>query len=196
MAQRKYSRQEVDAILGRAIEREDHGELAHEDLLAAAREIGIPEDAIETAAIEIAAERSERTELMELRRDQWRGFVAHLIPYVMVNALLVTINVLTTHFPWAVFPALGWGIGLASHLWAVLFPSRQHQQYHLEQLRSLDGRREMKQRVRSNARELDLDDGLPVVPPNIERHTRVVLDDAEPTTSVRGESDTPRRKRE
>lgn len=188
----------MDAILGRAIEREDHGELFHEDLLAAAREIGIPEQAIETAAIEIAAERSERTELMELRRDQWRGFVAHLIPYVMVNGLLVTINVLTTHFPWAVFPALGWGIGLASHLWAVLFPSRQHQQYHLERLRSLKRRREMKQRLPSNARELEFDDGegIAVVPPDIGRHARVVQQDAEPTTSARAESDAPRRRRE
>lgn len=140
VAQRKYSREEVDAILGRAIERDNRGELSHEDLLAAAREIGIPEQAIETAAIEVAAERMERAELVELRRDQWRGFVAHLIPYVMVNALLVTINVLTTHFPWAMFPALGWGIGLASHLWAVLFPSRRHRQYHLQQLRTLERR--------------------------------------------------------
>ena len=142
MTERKHSREEVNAILSRAIQRENDGELSHEDLLGAAREMGIPEQAIESAAIELAAERAERAELIELRRDQWRGFVAHLIPYVMVNALLVTINVLTTHFPWAVFPALGWGIGLASHLWAVLFPSRHHQQYHLDALRALESRRD------------------------------------------------------
>jgi len=141
MVQRKYSREEVNAIFGRAIERDNQGELSHEDLLAAAREVGIPAQAVETAAIEISAERGERAELIELRRDQWRGFVAHLIPYVMVNALLVTINVLTTHFPWAVFPALGWGIGIVSHLWAVLFPSRQHRQYHLDQIRALERQR-------------------------------------------------------
>ncbi len=171
MAQRKYSREEVDAILGRAIERDNRGELSHEDLLAAAREIGIPEQAIETAAIEVAAERSERAELVELRRDQWRGFVAHLIPYVMVNALLITVNVLTTHFPWAIFPALGWGIGLASHLWAVLFPSRQHQQYHLQQLRALERR--------ASTRLLG--------------QARLVSEDAEPTTFAQGESDPERR---
>ena len=142
MAQRKYSREEVNSILGRAIQQDANGELSHEDLLATAREIGISEQALETAAVELAAERHERGELAELRRDQWRGFVAHLIPYAMVNALLVTINVMTTHFPWAIFPALGWGIGLVSHLWAVLFPTRQHQKYHLEQHRALEGRRQ------------------------------------------------------
>jgi hypothetical protein len=172
----------VNSILGRTIQRENDGELSHEDLLATAREIGISEQAIERAAIEVAAEHRRRSELVDMRRDQWRGFIAHLIPYVMVNALLVMINALTTRFPWALFPALGWGIGLASHLWAVLFPPRQHQEYHLEQLRALESRG-----TRTSARVFD-------EPSSIDHHERVASQDDEQTDPTSGESDEARRR--
>ena len=121
MAERRYNKDEIDAILSRAIERDNkRGELSHEDLLAAAGEVGISPDVLETAAAEVLAERSQRNELASLRREQWHGFVFHLIPYVVVNGLLITLNVLTTHFPWAIFPAFGWGIGLVLHLLTII----------------------------------------------------------------------------
>ncbi len=46
-----------------------------------------------------------------------RSFKAHATSYVLVIALLVTIWLLTTPggYFWPIWPALGWGIGLASH---------------------------------------------------------------------------------
>ncbi len=128
MAGQLYGKEEVNAILARAIEHDNkRGELSHDDLMAAAEEVGISPEALEKAAAEVMTERTERAELVAIQRERWRGFIAHLIPYVMANGLLVTINVLTTHFPWAVIPALGWGIGLVSHLWAVIHPNpEQH----------------------------------------------------------------------
>lgn len=160
MTERKYSQDEVDAILGRAIERvHSRGELSHEDLVAAAREVGIPTEAIETAASEVLAERQERNALQVLRKQQWRGFSRHLVPYLIVNGMLVTLNVLTTHFPWALFPMFGWGIGLVSHFMAVVAPNRQRLERLLERQRDRERRRQMKQQIRANASQLERDVG-------------------------------------
>jgi signal transduction histidine kinase len=47
------------------------------------------------------------------------GFYTHLMVYLGVMAFLTLINVFTTRYPWFVWPALGWGIGLFSHYMAV-----------------------------------------------------------------------------
>ena len=57
--------------------------------------------------------------------SQRRGFVYQLIPYVAVNSALIYLNIISTSFPWAMFPLLGWGIGLVTHFMkGVVFPSR------------------------------------------------------------------------
>ena len=44
------------------------------------------------------------------------GFFSHLGSYVLVNSGLIMLNLLTSpHYFWAVWPLLGWGIGLLSH---------------------------------------------------------------------------------
>ncbi|MEA2473599.1 MAG: hypothetical protein QOE06_1514 [Thermoleophilaceae bacterium] len=50
------------------------------------------------------------------RESARRGFAQHFRIYVMVMTLLVVIWALTgMGYFWPVWPALGWGIGLASH---------------------------------------------------------------------------------
>jgi uncharacterized RDD family membrane protein YckC len=50
------------------------------------------------------------------RVEEIKGFYAHLIVYVVVNAVLVAINLLITPgFLWFLFPLFGWGIGLFFH---------------------------------------------------------------------------------
>lgn len=45
-----------------------------------------------------------------------KGFYIHLAQYVMVMALLFTINLVThPEYIWAFWPLLGWGIGLTFH---------------------------------------------------------------------------------
>ncbi|SDC70563.1 hypothetical protein SAMN05216345_103356 [Cupriavidus sp. YR651] len=45
-----------------------------------------------------------------------RGFYMHAMLYVAVNAILITINLLTSpHRPWSSAPLAGWGVGLAAH---------------------------------------------------------------------------------
>ena len=63
-----------------------------------------------------------------LRRARRRAaaeaaFYTHLMSYLGVMAFLALTNLMTTSYPWFVWPALGWGIGLFAHYMAV-FGSR------------------------------------------------------------------------
>lgn len=62
------------------------------------------------------------TDDVELRRlairraDMKLAFRSHLMAYVLVNAALVAINLITSpEYFWAIWPMMGWGIGLAAH---------------------------------------------------------------------------------
>src|SRR5262249_57737817 len=68
------------------------------------------------------------TEAGLLRRARARaaretGFYVHLTAYLGTIALLALINLMTTWYPWFLWPALGWGFGLFSH-WMGVFGSR------------------------------------------------------------------------
>jgi hypothetical protein len=122
---RIYTREEADAILTRALDMQRGDGTSHEDLVAAAREVGIAPEVLERAAAEVVTRRQDEVELVAIRERAWRGFYAHLVPYVMVAALLGFVNYMTTSFPWAVIVMFAWGIGLASHLLAVVTPDRE-----------------------------------------------------------------------
>ncbi len=47
------------------------------------------------------------------------GFYMHLMWYGITIGFLFLINLLTTSYPWFLWPALGWGFGLMSHFAAV-----------------------------------------------------------------------------
>lgn len=44
-----------------------------------------------------------------------KEFYSNLAAYLIIIPLLVYLNYRTTSFPWAIFPAVGWGIGLVGH---------------------------------------------------------------------------------
>ena len=47
--------------------------------------------------------------------EQLKSFYIHLTVYCIVITGLVILNFFTTSFPWAIFPALGWGLGVFFH---------------------------------------------------------------------------------
>lgn len=64
-------------------------------------------------------------EQTERSLDQLKsGFRGHLISYVGVNGMLITLGFFVGAMPWLAIPAMGWGIGLASH-WAQLRERRR-----------------------------------------------------------------------
>lgn len=44
-----------------------------------------------------------------------KEFYTHALVYVIVISMLMLLNYYTTSFPWVIFPAVGWGIGLMAH---------------------------------------------------------------------------------
>jgi hypothetical protein len=52
----------------------------------------------------------------ERRADVKLAFKVHVLAYLLVNAGLVAINLVTSPgYFWAVWPIIGWGLGLAAH---------------------------------------------------------------------------------
>lgn len=76
------------------------------------------------------------------RLEDKRGLTAHLIAYSTVNLLLVAIWYSTgADFFWPVFPIFGWGIGVAFHVWDVVWPAATEGaiQAEVERLRARHG---------------------------------------------------------
>jgi signal transduction histidine kinase len=57
------------------------------------------------------------------------GFYAHLQSYLGVIAFLALINAMTTWYPWFLWPAAGWGLGLFFHYMGVFGAQQLKQQY-------------------------------------------------------------------
>ena len=54
------------------------------------------------------------------------GFFFHFSAYVLVNAILIAVNLLTTpNKLWFYWPLLGWGIGILAHGLAVYFSQEE-----------------------------------------------------------------------
>ncbi|MCS7116737.1 MAG: 2TM domain-containing protein [Nitrososphaerota archaeon] len=58
--------------------------------------------------------------LREIRMEKARrAFTVHLMVYIIVNIMLITINLMyTPETIWFFYPLLGWGIGIAIHYYA------------------------------------------------------------------------------
>lgn len=58
---------------------------------------------------------------MQNTDQKWRGFLSHLGSYVIIIGMLAGINLVTSRDSlWFLWPALGWGVGLAFHLWGLI----------------------------------------------------------------------------
>ncbi len=44
-----------------------------------------------------------------------KGFYSNLTAYSIVIPILAYFNYVTSDFPWVIFPAIGWGIGIVGH---------------------------------------------------------------------------------
>jgi signal transduction histidine kinase len=69
------------------------------------------------------------------------GFYVHLMWYLAVVAGLALINVMTTSYPWFLWPTLGWGFGIFSH-WMGVFGARRLKQQYFDPVVEREVRRE------------------------------------------------------
>ncbi len=127
MAERHYSREEMQAILARAIEQQAHGatqdDLSHAQLVETAREVGLSPAEIATAVAEVDARRARDVVVARLQVRQRQRLRNHAVAYVAVNLGLWAIDFLTATWGsnqqpgWHWLVAMSWGIGLALHVW-------------------------------------------------------------------------------
>ncbi|WP_340063831.1 2TM domain-containing protein [Ascidiimonas aurantiaca] len=57
----------------------------------------------------------KRYERARERVEAIKSFYGNLTSYIIVIPLLAYLNYLTSDFPWAIFPAVGWGLGVIAH---------------------------------------------------------------------------------
>jgi len=62
----------------------------------------------------------ERYQEAKKRVEEIKGFYFHLVTYVIINAVLIIINLLTSpEYLWFIWPIVGWGVGLLIHAFTV-----------------------------------------------------------------------------
>ncbi|AGP36082.1 2TM domain-containing protein [Sorangium cellulosum] len=167
---RRYTEAEVRAILERALRDAQARDVGHDELVAAAEEIGISRGAIEAASRDIEHFRGEAEARAAILARRRKGFRSHLFSFLVVNAFLFAINALTPGPWWFFWPLLGWGLGLAFHARAALSSdvsprqlrrqiersaalARREEERRLEERRRVE-QLERKQRLERSAEEL------------------------------------------
>jgi hypothetical protein len=145
MNKREYSDDEAREILKRAVDYQERDDFKYsrDQLFDLGRDMGLSHEAIVKAEQEIStgvetpvrAKSSDARariktpatpndispEEAAFRRERMSGFYIHFAIYLATIAMLFTINLITSglSFPWFLFPAMGWGIGIVAHFMAV-----------------------------------------------------------------------------
>jgi hypothetical protein len=161
-SQPRYTQEEVNEILKRALSREAGQErvLSHDELVDIATEAGIDREALDRAMIELAMEhtralarKTEATEIAAERQVQLKRFGASLVSHAVLNGVLYLINLKLIGGTWFVWPLIGSSVLLALRLRHVIFPydkvmrRRKQVERQREQERKRAEREAWKQRV-------------------------------------------------
>ncbi|MEQ1932699.1 MAG: 2TM domain-containing protein [Fimbriimonadaceae bacterium] len=108
-----YSDQDMSEIIKRAAAIDGNANVDRQILERTASELGISQEALQQAEADykqnIATE-SEREQFVAHRRA---NFYNHLATYVVVNAFLSFLALRGSGSFWAIWPIMGWGIGIA-----------------------------------------------------------------------------------
>ena len=102
----RYSDDEADAILERALRKGNDTGLRREELIAAAREIGIAPEDIEEAADAVRKERVENDALEAKKNRAKRRLRSSAATYIAIGAFLTALNLVTGGGFWAIYPVL------------------------------------------------------------------------------------------
>jgi len=185
----RYGTEEVREILVRAVERQemqkrDAARLGFDELLAAARVVGVDPETLREASRDLRARaalaRDGASGLMpggaselarasapphdlddEKERQVWlrakqRDFKRHLGMFILVNGALIMLGVIVRAMPWMLIPGLLWAIGLGAHALTLYTTDEDEWREEREEKR----RREWKRRKRDDAMSKVVDQGM------------------------------------
>jgi hypothetical protein len=120
---RRYTGDEVDRIIRRALRLKKDEVIGHDDLLDMAKELGVDSRTLERA-IEQEEQAFDDLKARKQKMIQRKAkFYRHLWSFIIVIGVLILINIFTPGPWWFQWPVLGWGIGLAFHFRAAYFPA-------------------------------------------------------------------------
>lgn len=118
-----YTRSEADEILRRALAEQAEGDISHDELLAAAREVGIPESAIHAAAEQLGESYHLQRHVGVLRQRKRRAFFRHLVSFVIINAGIFAFDWFNGGAWFFHFPLIVWSVVLLLLAMAQLAPN-------------------------------------------------------------------------
>jgi hypothetical protein len=127
MDSKKFTTEEMQAILQRAIERRSRlGEISYSDLSATAQELGIDEKELELAIREHLSGGGIEEARKQWLRNRKKKFYEHLRTYIIINSFLAGLNFFIGGGLWFIYPLLGWGIGLTFDAMSTFWPDENH----------------------------------------------------------------------
>jgi hypothetical protein len=70
--------------------------------------------------------------------EEIKSFYTHLVIYLIFAMIFVILNLRSTSYPWAIFPIVGWGLGVLAHAAGVFgwnpFFNRRWEQREIEKI--------------------------------------------------------------
>ncbi|MBC7808427.1 MAG: 2TM domain-containing protein [Akkermansiaceae bacterium] len=160
MAQERFDTSEAEAVLMEAARRQARAvgsatSVSRDRLEAMAAELDIPPETLHEVLAEREAGASEAALRAAFIAERRGTILPHLVPYLSICAMLFFIWLASGGgSPWFIFPVMGWGIGMASHVAAVYPASGAAFEAGLEEYKKKVERRE-RDRARRTAKRAE-----------------------------------------
>ncbi|MEI6369792.1 MAG: 2TM domain-containing protein [Nostocales cyanobacterium ELA608] len=111
-----YNSEEMQQILEVAFKRKQQGEYTREQIIEIALELGVSSESLQVAEQEWIKNNLAVKKEQISHGQQRKGFKSHLFVFLAINGFLVLLNLLVSPgYFWAIYPILGWGLGLLLH---------------------------------------------------------------------------------
>jgi hypothetical protein len=111
-----YNAEEMQQILEVAFRQKQKGEYTREQIIEIASELGVSSESLQAAEQEWLKNNVEVKKEQMSNSQQRKDFKSHLFAFLAINGFLVLLNlVVNPGYFWAIYPILGWGLGLLLH---------------------------------------------------------------------------------